>query len=502
MTRALICTTLFALSAAVAQTPAGAPRKEVAKDAPPPANQPAPSPRVIPLTVSATPAPVPILRYELLPKLRDRVPGNAALEYRRAALLRPAWPRDPEESRRQDQMVGEWEAMPLDQLPVREVRHFLVAYAPMFKALDQAARSEACDWQLRRHLSADNFGALLPEIQTFREMTRFQLLRVRLALAENDFDGAARGLAAGLRLGKDVGEGSTLIQMLVGVAISTIFTGGAEQWVQRPDAPNLYWALTALPRPFIDPRPSLEGETVFVENTFPGLRELERGPVSAGRANEVLEQVLGMLRRLEGPDPPDELAAIGKLGLLAYAGMHEADARKQLVALGRPAAEVEKMPAAQAVLLRAAAVYRAAFDEQAKCFSLPFHQARPELDRVRERVNQMTRGKDADPLVRMFALTLPAMEKAHFAHARIDRQLAALRAVEAVRLHAAANNGLPPKALSDITLVPVPDDPNTGKPFEYAVSGNTFTLTAPPPPGWDPNPAWSFRYEVTVQAVK
>jgi hypothetical protein len=499
MTRGLIWTTLFALSAAAAQTPGVVPQKDVAKHAPPQPNPPAPSPRVIPLTVSATPAPVPALRYELLPKLRDRTPGNAALEYRRAGLVRPAWPSDPGESRRQNDMLDEWQAMPLDQLPVREVRHFLNAYGPMFKALDQAARSEVCDWQLRRHLSADTFGAVLPEIQTFREMTRFQLIRIRADLAANDFDAAARGLAAGLRLGKDVGEGSTLIQMLVGVAVTSVFIGGTEQWVGRPEAPNLYWALTALPRPFIDPRPALEGEIAFVENTFPGLRELEKGPVSADRANEVLGQVLGTLRRLEGPELPDELAAIGRLGVVAYAGLHAADATKQLIALGRPAEEVEKMPPAQIVLLRAVAVYRAAFDEQAKCFGLPFHQGQPELDRARERVNQMTKGKDADPLVRMFALTLPAIEKVYFAHGRVDRWLAGLRAVEAVRLHAAASGGKPPKALTDITLVPVPDDPYTGKPFEYAVSGNTFTLTAPPPPGWDPNPAWSFRYEVTVK---
>jgi hypothetical protein len=500
MTRALICTTLFALSAAVAQTPGGAPQKDVGKDAPPP-NPVAPSPHVITLTVSATPAPVPALKYELLPKLRDRTPGNAALEYHRASLLRPAWPRDPDESRRQDQMVLAWEETPTDKLPVRDVNQFLAAYGPAFKALDQAARCETCDWQLRRHVSAETLGTVLSEVQQHRELTRFQYLRIRAALAENRFDEAARGLATGFRLGKDVAEGPTLIHMLVGIALSSIFTGGAEQWVARPESPNLYWALTALPRPFIDPRPALEGETVFAANTFPGFRELERGPVPADRANQLLEEMVGTLREFaDGRDEPGRVQALlGKFGLAGYVALYHADAKKQLIALGRPAAEVEKMPPAQVVALRAVAVYRAAFDDQAKCFSLPFHQGQPELDRVRERVNQMTKGKDADPLVRLYTLTLPAVEKVYFAHARVERRLAGLRAVEAVRLHAAANNGLPPRALSDITLVPVPDDPNTGKPFEYAAAGNAFTLAAPPPPGWDPNPAFSFRYEVTVR---
>ena len=119
--------------------------------------------------------------------------------------------------------------------------------------------------------------------------------------------------------------------------------------------------------------------------------------------------------------------------------------------------------------------------------------------RVHERIKKTTAGKDADPLVRMFALTAPAVEKVFVAHGRTDRRLAGLRVVEAVRLHAAANGGRPPKSLSDITLVPIPDDPHTGKPFEYTSEGNTFTVNAPPPPGLETSPAWNFRYEVTIR---
>ena len=43
-----------------------------------------------------------------------------------------------------------------------------------------------------------------------------EIPRPNTDLAENKFDAAARHIATGLRLGKDVGEGATLIQMLVG----------------------------------------------------------------------------------------------------------------------------------------------------------------------------------------------------------------------------------------------------------------------------------------------
>ena len=70
--------------------------------------------------------------------------------------------------------------------------------------------------------------------------------------------------------------------------------------------------------------------------------------------------------------------------------------------------------------------------------------------------------------------------------------------MEAVRLHAAVS-GAVPKSLAEATTVPVPDDPATGKPFVYAATGETFTLSAPPPKGEAANPSNAFEYVVTVR---
>jgi hypothetical protein len=502
MTRLLTCALIAGLMA-LAVSGQQPPPKEVARDAAP-AAQPAPPRNVVTLTVSPAAAPVPVLRYELLPRLRERTPGNAALDYYRAGMLRPNWPRDPDESRKQDEMVGRWEEMPVEKLPIVEVKKFLFGYAGTFRALDRAARCDRCEWELDRTATAAGLIDVLPEVQRYREMTRFNSLRVRLDLAENDFDGAIRGLQAGLRLGKDVGEGPTLIHSLVGIALVAVHTGRIDEWVQRPGSPNLYWALTTLPRPFIDPRPALEGEAALAAGLFPGLKEVEKGPVSADQANRVLEELIATMRKTAGKDDEAEEAAgaIGKVGLAAFVALYAADAKKQLVELGRPAAEVEKMPPAQVVVLRAVTVARAVYDDQAKCFSLPYAQGAAEMARARERAARLMGRKDGDPLVRMFALTAPAVEKVYTAFSRTDRRFAGLRAVEAVRLHAAANSGKPPKALSDVTLVPVPGDPHTGKPFEYTADGQAFALTAPAPAGEQPHAGNSFRYEVTIRATK
>ena len=43
----------------------------------------------------------------------------------------------------------------------------------------------------------------------------------------------------------------------------------------------------------------------------------------------------------------------------------------------------------------------------------------------------------------------------------------------------AAQNGKWPAALADVTDVPLPTDPMTGKPFEYRVTGEQGRLAAP-----------------------
>ena len=47
-----------------------------------------------------------------------------------------------------------------------------------------------------------------------------------------------------------------------------------EELIQQPDAPNLYWSLTDLPRPFIDLREPMQGERVMAYGNFPGMAEM------------------------------------------------------------------------------------------------------------------------------------------------------------------------------------------------------------------------------------
>ncbi|HET6575479.1 MAG TPA: hypothetical protein VFG68_17885 [Fimbriiglobus sp.] len=452
------------------------------------------------LTAMAAPAPVPALRYELLPPGRDKVPGNAALGYLKAVALQPPWPRDPDAARKQSETTAKWDEARFDQLPAGEVEEFLTAYRDMLRTADAAARMDRCDWQ-HRAAGPEAISGTLTLVQGHRELARWLSLRAKLELKQDRPADAVRTLQTGFRLGKDVGEGGTLIQMLIGYAITTRMVGRAEDVIRHPDGPNLYWALTTLPRPFIDPRPGLDGEARFTASFLPWLRELRAGPVSEEQARRAFRETLRMMSGVlkDAPEGEGDLAKlIGNIGRTAGLALPGKQAKKDLLARGWKEKDVAAMPDAQAVLLMTAATHREMWDDQVKLFHLPYPVAVEGMAKVRKRAEVLRVTRQEYPLIAVFSLLYPTVEKVHAAYVRVDRRLAQLRAVEAVRLHAAMNGSVP-KSLAEVTAVPVPDDPATGKPFEYKADGGTFTLSAPPPKGEAANPSNAFEYVVTVR---
>ncbi len=70
-------------------------------------------------------------------------------------------------------------------------------------------------------------------------------------------------------------------------------------------------------------------------------------------------------------------------------------------------------------------------------------------------------------------------EKVHLQMNRLDRNVAALKCIEAMRLYTAAHDGKFPSQLNDVTQVPVPDDPVTHKAFVYTRTGTKAVLEIP-----------------------
>ena len=92
---------------------------------------------------------------------------------------------------------------------------------------------------------------------------------------------------------------------------------------------------------------------------------------------------------------------------------------------------------------------------------------------------------------------LPAVLKVRLAQIRLERKLALLRAIEALRMQAAVRGDGLPEKLDEVTIVPVPDDPGTGRPFEYQREGHVATLTSRIP--GEPLQTTGLRYRLTLR---
>jgi hypothetical protein len=139
------------------------------------------------------------------------------------------------------------------------------------------------------------------------------------------------------------------------------------------------------------------------------------------------------------------------------------------------------MPAAQAVLAYQKLEYQELLDNMFKWFALPYSQAQPHLARNENMFDDDHRDKGLK--TNLFCTLLPALSRIAFLQARLDRDIALLRTIEAIRIFAAGHSGQLPASLSEITAVPIPADPVTGKDFLYeSIDTRNARLEAPVSP--------------------
>jgi hypothetical protein len=277
-----------------------------------------------------------------------------------------------------------------------------------------------------------------------------------------------------------------------------------EEFLQAPGAPNLYWAIANRPRPFLDIETSLEGERTMLEREIPRVRELDSGVWSREQARafaDELKQKYSLLNdhafNVSSPSERPELKDFGSHVLFAslVARAYPA-AKRTLIAEGRPAAQVEAMPAVQAVALVSYRQYEEARDDIFKWAGLPYWQGNEGMRRAND---QPRLGWNALKSGIPFSVLLPAIQSAMVVPVRVDRRLDAIAILEAARLYAAAHGGkLPPTLDAMAADAPAPLDPASNTPFTYRVDGEKAALLAPPPPGLNNIPQYRLNYELKL----
>ena len=447
------------------------------------------------LTLRPVGPPLPSFKYELLPA-RDLVKANAALLWHRAMHLyadaRPAGQEFYQARDRLDAALNK----PLKEFSKEEARTFLRPFHTTFKEMEAAARCDHCEWGTADRIAVEGIGFMIPDAQRIRELAFLLSVRARLHAADGKVDAALRDVQAGYALARHAAQGPTLIHFLIGTAVAAQITRELEHTMQVPGCPNLYWSLTALPRPLVDLTRGMEGEIRSMEATIPLPKNVDKGPMTPDEALAALDRLWAGVVKLAGEEGQVGLPE-GRLGLAFYITMQHPSARKALRAAGKTEAELDAMPPAQVVMLDSLVRFRNLRDEHFVWFKAPYAEAVQGMRASEAKLKELKRSPPLDFLQTMLLLLLPAVDKVYEAEVRLERRIASLRAVEAVRLHAAKHDRLP-ATLADVREVPVPVDPATGQPFEYAVEGNRYTVTVPPPPGEPPTQSNTWKYVVTL----
>lgn len=448
-------------------------------------------PPTITLSAAAAPEPRPALKFRLAIDTSERKPGNAATHYYRAIILQRQKPK--EYWQEASDNYAAWNEGPDDKFPKAEVASWLAAQEAVLAELKQAAYKEHCDWDLRLQdlRGPELYSYLIPEIQQCRELARTLRLKARYEIITGQRRQALETLRQGYQLAHDTAETPFIVAGLVGIAIEGIMTAELEHLLRTGDD-NYYWAIASLPQPVADLRAALQFEMSSPYQVFPFLKDAETAVRSPEEWRLLIVRSLADLSNLGGPGSfqgwQGELAAAGLMAKLYPA------AKQELLAAGMSREQVEAMAVGQAVAVHTARATELLYHELFKNLLLPYPQAIARLKAARQRLAEDQIRPDAGlsgkiglPIANLF---LPAVDSALHAQVRAARTLAGLQAVEAIRMHTAVTGKLP-ASLAEVATVPVPVDPATGEPFEYAYDAATGTATL----DVLPSPGHQARYE-------
>ena len=461
------------------------------------------------LTVTPADEPVPAFKYRLSLRPHELVPGNSVASYLRAfpeGGIEKTWKGIYDKF---GDEAYDWSSTPLSELPIEKLQDAAGRFESLVaNFIGPGSRCRDTDWGVRYEdlKGPEVITFLLPEIQAMRSVSRAVSLQTRVAVAEHRYDDALDLMRMNYRLGRDVGQQPILVSGLVGMAISGITNDNVVELIAAPDSPNLYWALTELPRPQTSLRDAMRLELAIGPRMFELLDDPEHKDRSYDAWNDLWRRETTWLMTtganlvsmdatwedmLVTHDSDAQSLVAVAFGLASYS-----HAKERLLAWGFDPERVEQMPVGQVLAIYHARIYQLQADELEKATYVDFPTAQRISRQAQAKLQESgPLGSSADrEILPIASLLLPAVQAAQAAEFRTERNLDALRVIEALRMHAAQHDGQWPKSLDEITCVPVPENVATGKPFEYHLRDDTAVLTLPESDGFPPE----IRYELTI----
>jgi hypothetical protein len=185
-------------------------------------------------------------KYHLMVNPEDQIDGDAVPLYEKATKLIP--------KNFNQKQITEWLKLPVEQLPQQQAEEVLQKYLEPLKLVARATRCKECNWPEWKP------GDQIENLTEYRKIAFILELWARLEISRGSYEGAALAMRTGFGMARHLGDGPTIIQGLVGMAVGGIMCREVEKYLQGKDSPNLYHALAGIPRPLIDIEAAIENE--------------------------------------------------------------------------------------------------------------------------------------------------------------------------------------------------------------------------------------------------
>ena len=422
--------------------------------------------QIVSLTLYPAKESIPALKHRFVLERSEMIDRNAAIYYHRAIHL----DRAVRDSTDVDvDVFNDWLSATPSELPLKKVESWLSENRAVFNELQKASRCLQTDWGLLpTQFDTEPWYVLeINEIQHTRRFAWLLSIKAKYEIATGDFEEAIRILRMGYRIGIDAGKAGFLVGDLVGIADIGITNRALRELIQQPNAPSLFWALAELPRPMVDSRQSVRQELLLMREGS-GTKILNKPEEKRWSPEEWRAQFFNDVDNIQnilGLRP----SGIGIHGMAAATMLRGYPIAKQsLIDSGMDAAEVDAMPVVQVVAVYEGNVIDNKLDEYNKALTLPFRQSIEVCEQLEDSESGFflvgsKKGTSVLPTVDFF---FPATNQVMSADLRIRNRMVSLQTIEAIRLHLGATGKLP-DSLSDIKVVPVPNNVWTGKPIFY-----------------------------------
>lgn len=433
-----------------------------------------PTPAV--LAIHAMDQPDPLLRYRLWPAPQDRLHRNPAPLISRALILEIQ--RSSDARNEFSELYSQCTELSLDDLPRDQIRTVLDRHSATIRELRRAENLMQLDYDLQlEHLSGPEIIAtVLPELQEMRHLGRLLCLRARLAVAEQRWDDFVDDCRLCFRLSEFAGHSTDfLIGRLVGFAISSIMLDVIEEAIQKPECPNLYWALVSLPAErLFETRESLEFESVLMGRVLDAAGPLPNHPIGEIAAREKLRLIVQDASLMLSDNRMANKESSALLAGMYVVTMAE-PSRDLLAGTAAWGDRARDLSASEAVL-RAARLRYARIRDRWVAWSMLPAEAWDQYDAERKQAFGVATPQ-FDVLTSLVHGLIPAVNAARNSGRRTSQQRNYLCTIESIRMHAATTGELP-DSIENMRPVPAWHDAIAVKPFGYQrSSARRATLT-------------------------